>query len=102
MAEIRVTSAALKEKSNTIKGISANIQSLEAEIRQEVDRVKPAWEGEASEAFNKRYLEIGEELKGIYETIAKYSAFLEEAAAGFAEAETKSVSEAQSVQSGGK
>ena len=60
MAEIKVTSAALKEKSNTIKGISSSIQVLETEITQEVERIKPAWEGAASEAFHKRYTEIGE------------------------------------------
>jgi WXG100 family type VII secretion target len=99
MAEIRVTSAALLEKANSIKGISSSIQALETEIRQEVDRIKPAWEGAASEAFNKRYLEIGEELKGIYDTIGRYSLFLDEASKGFAEAESKNVSEAQTVSS---
>ena len=99
MAEIKVTSGTLRAKASSIKGISASIQSLESEIRSEVDRLKPSWEGEASENFQKNYTKIGEKLKGIYETISKYSAFLEEAAEGFAQAEAASVSETQ--QTGG-
>jgi len=97
MAEIKVTSNQLKEKSQRLKSASANIQTLQNEIDSEVNRIKPAWTGEASEAFSKKYLTISSDLKGIYETINKYSAFLDEAAASFAEAELKSAGAAESV-----
>lgn len=92
MAEIRVTSTMIREKSTTIKGISENIRTLQNELDQEVHKIKPVWEGEASEAFMKQYAKITAKLKGIYETIGKYAEFLDEAATGFAEAETKNVS----------
>ena len=97
MAEIKVTSGQLTEKSSRLKSASATIQTLQNEIEGEVNRIKPAWTGEASEAFAKRYVKINNDLKGIYETISKYSAFLDEAAAAFAEAEQKSASAANNV-----
>jgi WXG100 family type VII secretion target len=97
MAEIKVTSGTLRTKANSIKGISASIRNLETEIQSEVTRLKPAWEGEASENFQKNYTRIGEKLKGIHETITKYSTFLEEAAEGFAQAEAASISDTQAV-----
>jgi WXG100 family type VII secretion target len=96
MAEIRVTATSLREKSGNIKSISANMQQIEGDIRSEIDRIKPAWEGDAANAAYEKYMKISEELKGIYTTVQTYSAFLDKSAESFAQAESKSMGSVQS------
>jgi WXG100 family type VII secretion target len=94
MAEIRVNSSLLTEKANNIKNISASIQAIENDISAQMSAIKPVWEGEASEKFATGYQKLSEELKGMYDTLGRYATFLEEASAGFAEAEQKAASSA--------
>ena len=95
MAEIKVTSTQIREKSSTLKGISNNIKTLSGEINQEVTKMKPVWEGEAAESFIKKYTSLNNSLQQIYEDIAKYGEFLDAAAEGFAAAESANISGAQ-------
>lgn len=95
MAEIKVTSTQMREKSSTLKSISNNIKSLSDEINQEVTKIKPVWEGEAADSFMKKFTELNKSLQSIYETIAKYSDYLNSAADDFAQAESINVMGAQ-------
>ena len=97
MAEIKVTSTQMREKSTTIKGISNNIKTLSGEISQEVTKIKPVWEGEAAESFIKKFTDLNNSLQSIHETIAKYSDYLNGAADDFATAENVNLAGAQNL-----
>lgn len=97
MAEIKVTSTQIREKSSTLKGVSNNIKTIADEVNQEISKVKPIWEGEAAESFTKKFTALYNSLQGIYEEVAKYSDFLDQAAEGFAAAETANISGAQNL-----
>jgi WXG100 family type VII secretion target len=99
MAEIKVTSTTIREKSSTLKSISNNIKTISGEINQEVSKIKPIWEGEASESFIKKYTELYAVLQQIPETISKYSQFLDTAAEGFAAAENANINASSSLNS---
>lgn len=91
MAQIKVTSTQMREKSTTLKSISNNIKTLSGEINQEVTKIKPVWEGEAAESFIKKFTTLNNSLQQIHETIAKYSDYLNGAADDFAAAESVNV-----------
>ena len=97
MAEIKVTSTQIREKSSTLKGVSQNIKTMADEVNQEISKIKPIWEGEAAESFTKKFTSLYNSLQEIYETVGKYSEFLDAAAEGFASAENANISGAQSL-----
>lgn len=80
MATIRVNTAVMKDKAQSLETISKSIKNFVENMNNEVDGMKAFWEGEAADSTVKEYHRIAAGFEEIDATIKKYVSFLNKAA----------------------
>ena len=80
MAKIAVNSTVLAVKSDSLKSISTQISTVINEMKNEINKLKTAWEGEAAETTVNKFMSLSDTFAERYETVNEYSDFLRKAA----------------------
>lgn len=80
MASIKINSIVMRDKAGTLKGISNSIKTLTEEMSQEMNNLKSTWEGQVAEETVRKFEGLRDDFQERYDTINKYSEFLEKAA----------------------
>lgn len=88
---IQVSSLAMRDKSNTLKAAANSIKTLTEEMKSEISKMRPTWEGEASEKFVVKFDGLNDNFQEIYDVINQYAQFLVDAADEFDRAEVETV-----------
>lgn len=95
MAQITVDSTVMRDKAKTLENAAVTIQSLYAEMLQEVTTTANKMEGQAIEISKKQFAGM----QGAFDTIVKdmkaYSTFLVQAADSYEESERIGIQNAQ-------
>lgn len=91
MAEITVTTGELKNKANELRQLNSQFRKSVEEMTSNEQQLMAMWDGDAKDAFHNAYNSDKAQMGVFYDTIEKYCQALEENAAGYAEAERKSV-----------
>ena len=87
MATIKVGPTVMREKSESIKGIAKSIKTFTDEMKTKIDSLKSTWEGEAAETTVRKFNELSGVFDDCFDTINKFSTFLNNAAEGYEKAE---------------
>ncbi len=95
MAQVVVDSSVMRDKAKTLENASVNIQSLYAEMLQEVTTTANKMKGTTIETAKKQFAGM----QGTFDTIVKdvkaYSTFLTQAAESYETAEREGTQKAQ-------
>lgn len=95
MAQVVVDSAVMREKANTIENAATAIQSLYAEMLQEVTSTANRMKGTTIETEKKQFASMQETFDAIVKDMKAYSTFLNEAAEHYEAAEREGTQRAQ-------
>lgn len=94
MAQVVVDSRVMRDKARTIENAAVTIQTLYAEMLQEVTATTNRMKGEAIETAKERFASMQNVFDTIVKDIKAYSAFLNQAAEGYETAEREGTQKA--------
>ena len=94
MAQVVVDSRVMRDKARTIENAAVTIQTLYAEMLQEVTATTNRMKGEAIETAKERFASMQNVFDTIVKDIKAYSAFLNQAAEGYEAAEREGTQKA--------
>lgn len=95
MAQVVVDSRVMRDKARTIENAAVTIQTLYAEMLQEVTATTNRMKGEAIETAKERFASMQNVFDTIVKDIKAYSAFLNQAAEGYEAAEREGTQKQQ-------
>ena len=101
MAKIAVNSEVLEAKAESLTTIATQISTLTNEMKNEISKLKTAWEGEAAETLVNKFMSLSGTFEERYQTINQYSTFLHNAADGMRQTE-QTIKEGVNAQPGVK
>jgi len=76
MAKIAVNYEVVLSKSDSLKNIANQISMLTGEMKNEINRLRTAWEGEAAETLVNRFNSLSDTFEERVSTVNQYSKFL--------------------------
>jgi len=79
MAKIAVNYEVVAAKSDSLKSIANQISTLTNEMKNEINRLRSAWEGDAAETLVTRFNSLSETFEERFNTVTQYSNFLRNA-----------------------
>ena len=94
MAEIRVTSAELKNKAAELRGLNDKFQAAIEELTANEQQLMGMWDGDSKEAFHAAYNNDKTQMDNFYAAIEKFCQVLEMNAAQYENAEAKNTNTA--------
>lgn len=83
MAEIKVNSVSIREKAETFKTLADSIRSYTEDMKQTMSNLQSYWEGLASDNTRAEFNKFQETFDEKYNTIIRFSQFLENTAADY-------------------
>lgn len=83
MATIKVNSAVMREKAAAFETVATSVKNYMDDMRTEVEGLRSYWEGEAASATVAQFQKLANQFDGIFDTIHKYSIFLNDAAEAY-------------------
>lgn len=95
MAQVVVDSGVMRDKAKTLENAAVTIQSLYAEMLQEVTTTANRMKGTTIETQKKQFASMQNTFETIVTDMKAYSAFLTEAAESYESAETGGTQRAQ-------
>ena len=95
MAQVVVNSGVMRDKAKTLENAAVTIQSLYAEMLQEVTTTANRMKGTTIETEKKQFASMQSAFDEIVKDIKAYSAFLTQAAEGYEAAEQEGTQKAQ-------
>lgn len=95
MAQVVVDSSVMRDKAKTLENASVTIQSLYAEMLQEVTTTANKMKGTTIETEKKQFASMQSAFDTIVKDIKAYSTFLTQAAEGYEAAENEGTQKAQ-------
>ena len=98
MATIKVDSTVMRDKAGIFKTVATSIKTLTDEMKQEIESLKNAWEGESAETTVTKFNSLSSAFEEKFDTINQYANFLEEAAQAYDEAENAVAQGAEGTQ----
>lgn len=87
MAEVTVNSTALKEKASSFETVAKSVKNYTEDMQKTITKLRPVWEGLASENTQKAFGKFQATFDEKYETIMNFSKFLKETAQEYEKAE---------------
>ena len=95
MAQVVVDSSVLRDKAKTLENAAVNIQSLYAEMLQEVTTTANKMKGTTIDTQKKQFASMQSSFDTIVKDIKAYSTFLTQAAESYEAAEREGTQKAQ-------
>ena len=95
MAQVVVDSSVMRDKAKTLENAAVNIQSLYAEMLQEVTTTANKMKGTTIETQKKQFASMQSSFDTIVKDIKAYSTFLTQAAESYEAAEREGTQKAQ-------
>lgn len=95
MAQVVVDSSVMRDKAKTLENAAVNIQSLYAEMLQEVTTTANKMKGTTIDTQKKQFASMQSSFDTIVKDIKAYSAFLTQAAESYEAAEREGTQKAQ-------
>ena len=95
MAQVVVDSSVMRDKAKTLENAAVNIQSLYAEMLQEVTTTANKMKGTTIDTQKKQFASMQSSFDTIVKDIKAYSTFLTQAAESYEAAERKGTQKAQ-------
>lgn len=95
MAQVVVDSSVMRDKANTLENAAVTIQSLYAEMLQEVTTTANKMKGTTIETEKKQFASMQSSFDTIVKDIKAYSTFLTQAAESYEAAEREGTQKAQ-------
>lgn len=95
MAQVVVDSSVMRDKAKTLENAAVTIQSLYAEMLQEVTTTANKMKGTTIETEKKQFASMQNAFDTIVKDIKSYSTFLTQAAEGYEAAEREGTQKAQ-------
>ena len=95
MAQVVVDSSVMRDKAKTLKNAAVNIQSLYAEMLQEVTTTANKMKGTTIDTQKKQFASMQSSFDTIVKDIKAYSTFLTQAAESYEAAEREGTQKAQ-------
>ena len=95
MAQVVVDSSVMRDKAKTLENAAVNIQSLYAEMLQEVTTTANKMKGTTIDAQKKQFASMQSSFDTIVKDIKAYSTFLTQAAESYEAAEREGTQKAQ-------
>jgi len=89
MPSITTNSVVMREKANALKGISTSINSISTDLKNEINRLRGTWEGEAVETLVNRFNTLTQSFQERYQVINSYADFLLKAADAYEQVENQ-------------
>ena len=80
MAEITVNSEGLRSSAGVFEEVKKNIQTLLADIQNEMDHVKQNYKGEEADDLYNRFSQVSDDFEERGKVIQEYADFLKETA----------------------
>ena len=94
---LKVTPEKLIETAGEFRNTESSIRSITSEMIAIVDGFKPIWQGEAATGFSSRFNALSDDMNRLYELIRKHADALCEMAEEYRQAESESLSTAESM-----
>ena len=94
MAEIRVTSAELKNKAAELRSLNEKFKATIEELSANEQQLMGMWDGDTKETFHAAYNSDKTQMENFYAAIEKYCQALESNAAQYESAEAKNTNTA--------
>ncbi len=98
MAQIKVNSTTMKDKSNTLKNIAKSIKGFTDEMATEMSHLHSVWEGEVAETTVNKFKGLTDDFQERFDTINAYADFLNNAAAEWDRVNAENLQAAQGQQ----
>lgn len=95
MAQVVVDSSVMRDKAKTLENVAVNIQSLYAEMLQEVTTTANKMKGTTIDTQKKQFASMQSSFDTIVKDIKAYSTFLTQAAESYEAAEREGTQKAQ-------
>ena len=80
MADITVNSTTLKEKAASFETVAKSVKNYTEDMQKTITKLRPVWEGLASENTQKAFNKFQATFDEKYETIINFSKFLKDTA----------------------